>query len=231
MMANQSKPQSSDLTAVLIGATGLVGSQLLRQLLGDPRFSKVRSLGRKSTDTAHPKLEERVIDFEAPTTWAPAVAGEVAFSCLGTTLKQAGSESAQRKVEYDYQLAFAKAAAANGTGTYVLVSAASADPSSRRFYSRVKGELDRDVQQLGFPRVRIFRPSLLGGERANPRTGEKIGSAVLGAVNAVGLFRQYREISGSVVAKAMINSALDPLAGTRLFTLDEIFGEAEGIAG
>jgi uncharacterized protein YbjT (DUF2867 family) len=151
----------------------------------------------------------------------------MAFSCLGTTLKQAGGEAAQRKVDYDYQLAFAKAAAANGVGTYVLVSASSANPDSRMFYSRLKGELDRDVQGLGFPRVRILRPSLLGGERTQARTGEKVGSAVLGAVNALGLFRKYREISGAVVAKAMINSALDPIAGTRLFTLDEIFAEAE----
>jgi uncharacterized protein YbjT (DUF2867 family) len=213
--------------AVMIGATGLVGSQLLTQLLGDDRFDKVVALGRRATGRAHAKLDEQVIDFEAPAVWAPLVKGDVAFSALGTTVKQAGGQTAQRKVDYDYQLAFAKAAAANGVPSYGLVSAASADPASRLFYARMKGELDRDVQRLGFERVRIVRPSLLGGDRQQPRAGEKIGSLLLGALNAVGLARKYREIHGDVVARALLNAALDPAPGTRIFTLDEIFREAE----
>ncbi len=214
-------------TAIMIGATGLVGSQLLIQLLADERFGKVITLGRKVTGQSHPKLQEQVVDFAKPESWAPAVKGDVAFSSLGTTVKQAGSQAAQKAVDYDYQLAFAKAAAANGVETYVLVSAASANAKSGMFYSRIKGELDRDVQALGFPRVRIMRPSLLGGERKDSRAGEKIGSVLLGAANALGLARKYREIHGDVVAKAMINAALDPEKGTRIFTLDEVFAEAE----
>ena len=214
-------------TALVIGATGLVGSQLLIQLLADERVGQVIAFGRRKTGTVHAKLEERVIDFDAIDSWAPGVKGDVAFSSLGTTLKQAGSMAAQKKVDYDYQLAFARASSGNGVPGYVLVSSASADPTSRVFYSRIKGELDREVQRLGFERVRIMRPSLLGGERKEARTGERIGSVVLRAVNAVGIARRYREISGSVVARAMINAALDPEKGTRIFTLDEIFGEAE----
>jgi uncharacterized protein YbjT (DUF2867 family) len=213
-------------TALMIGATGLVGSQLLTQLLEDARFDKVLAFGRRPTGIAHPKLDEHRIDFDAPPSWSSRVKGDVAFSSLGTTRKQAGSQAAQKKVDYDYQLAFAKAAARNGVPTYVLVSAASADPKSSLFYSRIKGELDRDVQQLGFERVRIMRPSLLGGERKQTRSGEGFSSAVLGALNAVGLARKYREIHGDVVAKAMINAALETEAGTRIFTLDEVFGEA-----
>jgi uncharacterized protein YbjT (DUF2867 family) len=211
----------------MIGATGLVGSQLLGQLLQDARFGRVIAFGRKKTGQAHPKLEDRVVDFDAPDSWSSLVKGDVAFSALGTTRKQAGSLTAQKRVDYDYQLAFAKAAASNGAATYVLVSSSSADPGSRIFYTRIKGELDRDVQQLGFERVRIMRPSLLGGARSQPRAGEKFGSALLGAVNALGLARKYREIPGSVVAKAMINAALDPEKGTRVYTLDELFDEAE----
>jgi uncharacterized protein YbjT (DUF2867 family) len=213
-------------TALMIGATGLVGSHLLLALLADERIGKVISFGRRKTGTAHAKLEEQVVDFDAPASWAPLVKGDVAFSSLGTTIKQAGSQAAQWKIDHDYQLAFAKAAAANGVPCYVLCSAASADPASSRFYSRLKGELDREVQQLGFERVRIMRPSLLGGERAQARTGEKLGSVLLRAFNAVGLARKYREISGATVAKAMLNAAFDPEKGTRIFTLDEIFGEA-----
>jgi uncharacterized protein YbjT (DUF2867 family) len=210
----------------MIGATGLVGSQLLRQLLNDARFGKVVTFGRRKTGQSHPKLEEQVVDFEAPESWAPQVQGDAAFSSLGTTRKQAGSLAAQKKVDYDYQLAFAKAAAKNGVGSYVLVSASSANPSSSIFYARIKGELDRDVQRLGFERLRILRPSLLGG-RPQARVGEKLGSAFLGAVNALGLARRYREIPGSVVAQAMVNAALDPENGTRIYTLDELFDEAE----
>jgi len=210
----------------MIGGTGLVGSQLLGQLLSDARFDKVIAFGRKTTGQSHPKLDEQVIDFEAPGSWSSLVKGDVAFSSLGTTRKQAGSLAAQKKVDYDYQLAFAKAAARNGVRTYVLVSSSSADPGSKIFYTRIKGELDRDVQQLGFERVRIMRPSLLGG-RPQARGGEKLGSALLAAINALGIARKYREIPGSVVAKAMINAALAPGKGTRIFTLDELFAEAE----
>jgi uncharacterized protein YbjT (DUF2867 family) len=213
--------------ALVIGGTGLVGSQLLRQLLADERVGKVMALGRKKTGAVHSKLEEQVIDFDAPDSWSPLVKGDAAFSSLGTTLKQAGGQAAQKKVDYDYQLAFARAAAKGGVPCYVLVSSASANPKASVFYSRIKGELDREVQLLGFERVRIMRPSLLGGERSEPRTGEKIGSVLLRAANAVGIARKYREISGAVVAKAMINAAFDPEKGTRIFTLDEIFGEAE----
>jgi uncharacterized protein YbjT (DUF2867 family) len=214
-------------TALLIGATGLVGSQLLSQLLSDERFGKVIAFGRRPLETAHPKLEARVIDFAAPESWSGLVRGDAAFSALGTTIKQAGTKEAQKKVDYDYQLAFARAAAKGGVPTYVLCSSASANAASSMFYSRIKGELDRDVQALGFERVRILRPSLLSGDRKQARTGEKIGSALLGAVNALGLARKYREIHGDVVAKAMINAALDPAPGTRIFTLDEIFALAE----
>jgi uncharacterized protein YbjT (DUF2867 family) len=210
----------------MIGATGLVGAQLAKQLLDDARFERVVAFGRRKTGLAHPKLEEEVVDFEAPASWSSLVKGDVAFSSLGTTKKQAGSEAAQKKVDYDYQLAFARAAAGNGVPTYVLVSASSASPSSRVFYSRLKGELDRDVQQLGFERVRILRPSLLGGSRAQARAGEKVGGALLGALNAVGLARRYREVPGEVVATAMINAAFDREKGTRIYTLDEVFAEA-----
>jgi uncharacterized protein YbjT (DUF2867 family) len=210
----------------MIGATGLVGSQLLGQLLTDARFGKVVAFGRRKTGQTHPKLEEQVVDFEALEAWASQVLGDAAFSSLGTTRKQAGSLAAQKKVDYDYQLAFARAAAKNGVGAYVLVSASSANPSSSIFYPRIKGELDRDVQRLGFERLRILRPSLLGG-RPQARPGERLGSAFLGAVNALGLARRYREIPGSVVAQAMINAALDPEKGTRIYSLDELFEEAE----
>jgi uncharacterized protein YbjT (DUF2867 family) len=213
-------------TALLIGATGLVGSKLLDRLLADARVSKVISLGRRPSGKTHSKLEEHVIDFEKPEAWSTLVRGDVAFSSLGTTARQAGSQAVQRRIDYDYQLMFATAAAKNGVPTYVLCSSSSADAEARVFYSRIKGELDRDVQKLGFTRVRIMRPSLLGGQRDATRPGEVIGGVVLNALNAVGIGRRYREIPGEVVAQAMLNAAFDPAAGARIFTLDEVFTEA-----
>lgn len=214
-------------TALLIGATGLVGSNLLKRLVADDRFTRVVSFGRRATGLTAPKLTEQVVDFEKPDGWAAEVKGDVAFSCLGTTIGAAGSQEKQRRVDYDYQLDFAKNAAKNGVPTYALCSASSANPKSSMFYSRIKGELDRDVQALGFQRVRIMRPSLLVGDREKARFGEKVGSVMLGAFNTVGLFRKYREIHGDVVAHAMVNAAFDPAPGTRIFELDQVFGEAE----
>lgn len=219
-----------ELTAAVIGGTGLVGSRLLRLLLGDPRFAKVVSFGRRKTGLSNAKLHEVVVDFAQPGSWKGAVQADVAFSALGTTLKQAGSKEAQRKVDFEYQLDFAKAARANGVKRYALCSSASANASSPMFYTRIKGELDRDVQALGFERVRIMRPSLLAGDRAQARTGEKVSSSVLGAMNAIGLFRRYREIDGEVVARAMIESTFDPAPGTRIYTLDEVFAAAGAAA-
>lgn len=214
------------MTAVMIGATGLVGSQLLSQLLADQRFTAVVTLGRKKTGQAHAKLQEHVVNFDETKAWTALVRGDVAFSCLGTTIKQAGSQAAQQKVDHDYQLAFARAAADNGVPSFVLVSAASADANARMFYSRMKGELDREVLLLPFERTSIMRPSLLGGDRPSARAGEKISAVVLGAVNALGIARRYREIPAAVVARAMVNAACDPSKGARIFTLDEIFHQA-----
>jgi uncharacterized protein YbjT (DUF2867 family) len=214
-------------TAVMIGGTGLVGGHLLSQLLDDARFTKVVSLGRRASWKSHPKLEEHAIDFDNAPSWSRLVKGDVAFAALGTTIKQAGTKQAQWKIDHDYPLAFAKAAAANGIRSYVLCSASSANAKSRVFYSRMKGALDDAVQQLGFERVRIMRPSLLGGAREKPRAGEKLGSAMLAFFNAIGLFRRYREIPGATVAKAMLRSSFDPGPGAKIFTLDEVFAEAE----
>jgi uncharacterized protein YbjT (DUF2867 family) len=214
-------------TAVMIGATGLVGSQLLAQLIADDRFSTVISFSRRKTGKTSVKLDEQIVDFDKPDTWSSLVSGDIAFSSLGTTVSQAGSKEAQKKVDYDYQFDFAKAAAKNGVKTYALVSSGGADPKSSSFYLRIKGELDRDVQTFGFDRVRILRPSLLVGDREKSRAGEKIGGVLLGALNAVGIARKYRAISGEVVARAVINSVLDETKGTKIFTGEEVFEEAE----
>ena len=137
-------------TAVVIGATGLVGSELVALLLADSRFETVKVFVRRSTGRQHPKLEEHLVNFDAVETWKEQLTGDVLFSAMGTTLKQAGSKDAQYKIDYTYQYNVAKAAAENGVPQYVLISSAGASPKSRIFYSRMKGELEESVKKLTF---------------------------------------------------------------------------------
>lgn len=220
----------SGKTAVIIGASGLVGSALVKLLLSDDRIAKVISFARRAKSPKHDKLEERIVDFDNYLPWQTDIKGDMAFSSLGTTRKQAGSKDAQYKVDYTYQLEFAKAVAKNGIPSYALVSSASASPKSSMFYSRIKGELDRDVQALGIPRVRIFRPSLLLGARENERLGEKLSAPLLAAVNAIGIGRKWRGITGETVARAMIRASFDETPGTKIYTLDEVFARASAQA-
>jgi len=212
--------------AVVIGATGLVGHELVKLLTRDHRFDKVKVFVRKSTGLKSDKLEEHLIDFDDEKSWAHLVQGDVLFSALGTTLSQAGSKDAQYKIDYTYQFNFAKAAATHGIPTYVLVSSAGANPDSMIFYSRMKGELEREVTKLGIESVYLIQPSLLVGERAKSRFGEKLSFKVLQGLNAIGLFRKYKPITGQTVAKAMLNESLQSLPGNHTITLDELFTSA-----
>ena len=137
-------------SAAMIGATGLVGGALLDLLLEDDRFSEVRSFVRRSSGRSHDKLREHVVDFRKPESFANDLVGDVLFSTLGTTRKKAGSQEAQREVDYTFQYETARSAAKNGVACYVLVSSTGANASSGLFYNRMKGQLDQAVSELGF---------------------------------------------------------------------------------
>ena len=217
-------------TAIVIGATGLVGTELVKQLLADDRFRAVIILARRSTGRQHEKLEEHLIDFDQPDSWKHLVRGNVLFSALGTTLKQAGSKQAQYKIDYHYQYHVAAAAASNGVPVYVLVSSAMANETSRIFYTRMKGELERDVKKLGFRHLHILQPGMLAGNRQKKRTGEVVGLAALKLLNAVGIARRQKPVDGGIVARAMINASfLEEKENT--FTLLDVFRIAGHQAG
>jgi uncharacterized protein YbjT (DUF2867 family) len=205
-----SAPQA--LAASLIGATGLVGRELLQLLLDDDRVGTVHAFGRRSVGFSHGKLVEHVIDFDTPPSWRSLVVGEVLFSALGTTLRAAGSEQKQYKVDYTYQHEFAKAARSNGVATCVLISSAGASPGSRNFYLRMKGELERDIEALGFERTRILRPSLLDGDRRELRVGERLALTLLRPLSRI-LPAQLRPVPVRAVAQAAVSAGLDPAAG------------------
>lgn len=210
-------------TAVVIGATGLVGTQLVHLLLEDDRFKKVIVFGRRSLGINNAKLEEHLINFDTPEAWQHLVKGDVLFSTLGTTLKQAGGQNEQYKIDYLYQYQFAQAAAQNGIPVYVLVSSPSASPDSVIFYTRMKGSLERDVKKLKFQSIHSIQPGLLYGDRKEERTGEKIGFKVLNFLNKVGLTSKYRPIHGKVVAQAMINAGVAANPGVHTYTLEGVF--------
>lgn len=210
-------------TAIVIGATGLVGSALVDRLAEADHVARVVTLTRRPAPHASPKVENRVVDFDRLDAHADAFRGEWLFSCLGTTLRQAGSVAAQRRVDVDYPLAAARLADANGVRHCLIVSSAGADASSRSPYLRMKGEVDDAVEAMGFERVTIVRPSLLAGERDRARPGEVIGGVVLRALAWVPGVRRYRPIRGDQVAERLVRASRETGPGRERYTLDEIF--------
>lgn len=203
------------MKAVLIGATGAVGKDLLQALLEDARYTEVVAFARRALGVQHEKLREHTIDFDAPATWQELVKGDVLFSTLGTSLKQAGSKEAQRHIDYDYQLAFAKAARANGVKSLVLLSSIGADSKSSIFYLRLKGELDDAIRGLGFDSLSIVRPPSLIRAKSK-RFGETASVKFLQAANAIGLAKRLAPMETAVVARSMAALGLDSASGTRI---------------
>jgi uncharacterized protein YbjT (DUF2867 family) len=190
-------------SALLVGASGLIGAFVLERLLNSDRYGRVVVWARRASGISHPKLAADTIDFEG--LGERRVDAEDVFCCLGTTIKVAGSQEAFRRVDYEYPVALARAAARSGAKRLLVVSALGADSSSRVFYSRVKGDMEAAVLAAGVPATIFFRPSLLSGPRSQPRLGEQIGLAV-GAVIGP-LLGKYRPIHGDLVAAAMVKAA------------------------
>ncbi|RVU83449.1 NAD-dependent epimerase/dehydratase family protein [Leucothrix sargassi] len=210
-------------TAIVLGATGLVGSNLVEQLSKAQGIEKVIAITRRSTEYTSEKIINEVINFDELAKYSDVFKGDILFSCLGTTIKQAGSVAAQRVVDYDYQYDVAKMSAENGVGHYILLSSSGANASSKSAYLKMKGELEQDVVLLPFERISILQPSLLTGERNHFRLGEVVGSWILPALCKLPFLRKYRPITGEEVANKMVSVALSDGSEKETFTLDEIF--------
>ena len=210
-------------TAIVIGATGLVGNELVQQLLKDSRFDKVKVFVRRSMKIVNNKLEEHIVDFETPDSWKKNVTGDVLYSAMGTTLKAAGSKEAQYEIDYTYQYQVARMAANNNVGQYVLVSAAGSSVDSKIFYSKMKGELERDVKKLPFDTIHIIRPGMLAGERREARSGEKIGISIMNLVAMIPGLKRLKPIQGAEVARAMINATFKHVIGIHSYTMGEVY--------
>ena len=193
--------------AVLVGASGLVGDRCLARLLDHPAYDRVTVLSRRPLALAHAKLHIELVDFDG-LQWLGERCDDI-FCCLGTTIRKAGSQENFRRVDHDYPLALARLGKAAGAQQFLLVSALGADAQSSVFYSRVKGETERDIAAIGLPKVSFMRPSILLGERREHRPGERAGIFVgqLIAPLLVGPLRKYRPIHADDVAAAMLYAA------------------------
>ena len=210
------------MKALIIGGTGATGKDLVSLLLEDDTISEVHSFVRRAPSSAHPKLKSHVVDFETPEAWADLLHGDVAFSCLGTTLAVAGSKEAQWRVDYDYQYAFAQQCKANGVPTFVLISAAGATAQSKLFYNRMKGQLEDAVKALDFPSLLIFQPSVLIRSNSD-RGAENFSVKAIHFLNKIGLFKRYRPMPTEILVKKMLSAVYNSPKGTFTFTLDKIF--------
>ena len=214
------------MKALVIGATGATGKDLVNKLLEDKDFQEVHAFVRRPLNIENEKLKAHVVDFEKPEEWKDLVKGDVAFSCLGTTLKDAGSKDAQRKVDFDYQYQFAKNAKENEVEDYILVSSYGANPNSKIFYSRMKGELEKEVKNLHFNKMTIFQPGMLE-RKDSDRTGEVLGGKIIKFANKLGICESQKPLPTDVLAQAMINSSKIKSYGYSKIKLGSIFSFAE----
>jgi uncharacterized protein YbjT (DUF2867 family) len=216
-------------TALLAGATGLIGSQLLALLLASERYTNVIVVGRRALPLQHSKLRQVVTELDRLDSVRQQLAADDVYCCLGTTMAQAGSKEAFFKVDFQYVVTLAALTAGHGAAQFLVVSSMGADASSRFYYNQVKGEMEAAVQQAPFRAVHIFRPSLLLGERANPRLGERLGAVLLRGLRPVlrGPLRPYRAVAGRAVARAMLRAAEENGGGVKVHDSEEIAAGGE----
>lgn len=193
------------MKAVIAGATGATGKELLELILEDTNYKEVAIFVRREIDLKHNKLKVHIIDFDKPEAWKHLVTGDVLFSCLGTTLAAAGSKEAQWKIDYEYQYEFAKLAQENKVANYVLISSSNASATSFFFYSKMKGKLEDAVKALRLPKTIILRPPILEREGSD-RKMEVLGVKAIRFFNKLGILKSQKPMTTTVLAKAMIKS-------------------------
>ena len=204
-------------SVLILGATGLVGAECIRQFAASPRFDRIIALARRPLAGAPARVETHVIDFERLDDAAQYFHVSHIVCALGTTIKQAGSQERFRRVDHDYPLIAARLGLREGARHFLLVSALGANPRSRVFYSRVKGEIEDAIRALPYRSVSIVRPSLLLGERAELRLGEQIGKLFAGVVP-----KRYKPVEGRAVASTLLRAAVEDRPGVRIIESKEI---------
>ena len=210
------------MKAIIIGATGATGRELVKNLLNDEFFIEIIVLNRRSFFENHPKLTEHIIDFDKMENYKELIKADVAFSCMGTTLKIAGSKENQWKVDHDYQLKFAEICHENNVPSFVLLSAMNSNSNSKMFYSRMKGELKDKISEIKFDQLIILQPSLIVRPNTD-RKAEKFAEIILKSLNKVNLLNNFKPIGTDDLSKAMIQSYKSYGKGFHRVKLKDIF--------
>jgi len=210
--------------ALLAGASGLTGGYALDALLGAPDVSRVIAITRRPLGREHPRLANRIVQFERLEAQLKGASCDVALCCLGTTQRKAGSQQRFRAVDVDGVVAFARAARAAGAKRFVVVSSAGADPQSRNFYLRTKGDMEQELETLGFESLDILQPALLLAWRSEMRPLELAARALMPLVNPLlcGKYLPYRGISARTVGAAMVGATRSGRRGVQRYTYEGI---------
>jgi uncharacterized protein YbjT (DUF2867 family) len=212
-------------TALLAGASGLVGTELLHILLESPHYEEVKILVRKRIEIHHPNLEQILIDFNRLENYEEHFHVNDVYCCLGTTIKKAGSQAAFRKVDYEFPLKIAELAKTHEAENFLIITALGADPKSNVFYSRTKGQVEIELKKLGLRALHIFQPSLLLGDRQEFRFGEKLAIFLspLFSLLLFGKLKKYKPVSARRVAYAMYQAAQTGNSGNFTYPSNRIF--------
>jgi uncharacterized protein YbjT (DUF2867 family) len=216
-------------TALIIGATGLVGEECLNELLKSPAYEKVIVLARKKPEIKSTKLEIILTNFENLEGVYLRLKADDVFCALGTTIAKAGSKAVFRKIDFEIPLKLAELALQNGAKKFILVSSIGANANSLAFYTKVKGELEETLKNLGFESLIILRPSILLGDRKETRTGEAIGRIVAEKLPFLfsGPLKKYKGTPVDLLGKLMVKLAQEKTTGSRIIENEEIFALAE----
>ena len=210
------------MKALIIGATGATGKDLVNTLLQDAFYTEVIIFVRRSGGIVHSKLKEVITDFDNLAAVAELITGDILFSCLGTTLKAAGSKDKQWYIDYEIPLRFTEIAKRNGVSQMVLLSAYGASATSRVFYSQLKGKLENAVSNLAFTCYIIFRPGLLLRKDTN-RVGERISAPILKFLNRLGLIKKFKPMPTFILAEKLAKAPKIFARGQHVIELDKIF--------
>ena len=213
-------------SAVIAGASGLTGSELVRLLLADERYDTVTAIVRSPLGLEDKKLIQKKVDFEHLDEDLKGIKADHAFCCLGTTIKKAGSKESQYRADHDYVTDFASCAFREGIRRFAVVSSSGANSRSANFYLRTKGEMEDDLKKIPFEGLYIFRPSLLMGRRKEFRLGELAAKGIMKVLNPLmaGRLKRYRGIYASEVARAMIRYANSDISGISVIESEDIRG-------
>lgn len=211
-------------TALIIGSTGLIGSELLNLLLDSNDYLKVITFVKRDTGIKHPKLTQHIIDFDKPETYIELVVGDDFFCTIGTTIKKAGSKEDFRKVDFGYPKQFAAFALHNKVKNYLIISSLGANAKSGNFYLKTKGEIQDFLKDCDFESVAVLQPSLLLGNRTEFRLGEKVGAFFMKTFSLlfVGNLKKYKPIESKTVAKALLKIAQTNNKGFKIYESDAI---------